>query len=197
MPLDKVKSKKSVLRGERVFLRRPVRSDLAEYAALRRQSARFFRGLVNPFQGKAHFTRYLRRPREQEYYPFFICRRDDRRIVGQMNLFLIHRASFQNACVGYMMGAPYARRGYATEALHLILRFAFEALELHRVEANIQPGNAPSIALVKRAGFRLEGYSPRYLKICGKWRDHERWAILAEDWRRFVPRPTGAKMTRA
>ena len=82
-----------------------------------------------------------------------------------------------------MVGAPYARRGYATEALELVVRFAFGKLKLHRIEANIQPDNVASLALARRAGFQREGYSPRYLKIGGRWRDHERWAILAENWR--------------
>ena len=69
------------------------------------------------------------------------------------------------------------------EALGLALVYGFRQLRLHRLEANIQPDNAPSIALVERLGFTREGYSPRYLKIAGRWRDHERWAILAEQWR--------------
>jgi ribosomal-protein-alanine N-acetyltransferase len=69
-----------------------------------------------------------------------------------------------------------------TDALKLMLRHAFGKLKLHRLEANIQPGNAASIALVRRAGFVREGFSRKYLKIGGKWRDHERWAIIAEDW---------------
>jgi len=70
-----------------------------------------------------------------------------------------------------------------SEAMQLVLREAFVTLKLHRIEANIQPGNAPSIALARRNGFELEGFSPRYLKINGRWRDHERWAIDAERWR--------------
>jgi [ribosomal protein S5]-alanine N-acetyltransferase len=69
-----------------------------------------------------------------------------------------------------------------TEGLDLLLREAFGPIGLHRVEANVQPGNDRSIALVERLGFRFEGYSPRYLKIGGRWRDHLRYAILAEDF---------------
>ena len=67
------------------------------------------------------------------------------------------------------------------EAMELVLDYAFSDLRLHRIEANIQPGNAPSIALARGAGFRLEGYSPRYLLIGGQWRDHERYAITADE----------------
>ncbi len=76
------------------------------------------------------------------------------------------------------------------EGIGLVLRHAFGTLGLHRLEANIQPDNARSLTLVEEAGFRLEGYSPRYLKINGRWRDHERWAILAEDVRRRRGRTT-------
>jgi ribosomal-protein-alanine N-acetyltransferase len=65
------------------------------------------------------------------------------------------------------------------EALEAIVRHAFRVMKLHRLEANIQPGNRASIALAKSCGFRKEGFSPRYLKIGGRWRDHERWAIVA------------------
>ncbi len=70
-----------------------------------------------------------------------------------------------------------------TEGLELVLEHAFTDLSLHRLEANIQPGNDASIALARRCGFVKEGVSERYLKINGRWRDHERWAIRSEQWR--------------
>ncbi len=104
--------------------------------------------------------------------------------MGSIALSQIFRGGFLSAYLGYQIGADFARQGYMTETIQLMLRHAFVDLKLHRLEANIQPGNVASIALVKRAGFVLEGYSRRYLKICGRWRDHERWAILVEDWRK-------------
>jgi ribosomal-protein-alanine N-acetyltransferase len=68
--------------------------------------------------------------------------------------------------------------------MELVLRRAFSDLRLHRLEANIQPGNTRSIALVQRCRFEREGFSPRYLKVGGRWRDHERWAIRVEQWRK-------------
>jgi len=105
-------------------------------------------------------------------------------IVGAIELSQIVGGRFRSAYLGYHIGEPFARRGYMREALTLALAFVFGRLRLHRVEANIQPHNRPSIRLVKRLGFRREGYSPRYLNIGGRWRDHERWALLVEEWRR-------------
>ena len=88
----------------------------------------------------------------------------------------------RSAYLGYYAFVPHAGRGYMSEGLALALRWAFRELHLHRVEANIQPANEASRALVRRLGFRREGFSRQYLKIGGRWRDHERWALLAEDW---------------
>jgi [ribosomal protein S5]-alanine N-acetyltransferase len=111
-----------------------------------------------------------------------VCRRVDGTIVGVINLNEIVRATFQSAYLGYYAFYPHAGRGYMTEGLALVLRHAFRRLGLHRLEANLQPENRASRALVRRLGFRKEGFSPRYLKIGGRWRDHERWAIVREAW---------------
>jgi len=112
-----------------------------------------------------------------------IRRVDDGAIVGSVELSRIARGNFQSAYLGHQIRAEHAGQGYMTEALQLVLRHAFRTLGFHRVEANVQPGNDASLALVRRAGFTREGFSRRYLKIRGRWRDHERWALLKEDWR--------------
>lgn len=98
-----------------------------------------------------------------------------------MDVSEIVRGVFRSAYLGYFAFRPHEGRGLMSEGLGLVVRDAFRRLGLHRLEANVQPGNRASIRLVKRLGFRKEGYSPRYLKIRGRWRDHERWAILADE----------------
>jgi ribosomal-protein-alanine N-acetyltransferase len=102
--------------------------------------------------------------------------------VGVINLNNIIRGAFQNAFLGYYAFVPFAGQGLMREGMELLLEYAFGGLKLHRVEANIQPDNLASISLVKRCGFAKEGFSKRYLQVDGGWRDHERWALLIEDW---------------
>jgi ribosomal-protein-alanine N-acetyltransferase len=109
-----------------------------------------------------------------------ICVRETGAIAGFVNINNIVAGRFQCGAIGYGGFVPYASKGYLSEGLNLVLRFAFGELGLHRLEANIQPGNAGSLNLVKRNGFRREGYSPDFLFIDGAWRDHERWAITSE-----------------
>ena len=178
-----VKTKKALIVGERVFLRAPGKNDFEELLALSRASLRLHRGLAYPPRNTEEFATFLERCREPNCVCCFVCRVADGAILGSMNLSQIYRGGFQGAYLGYYVGAPFAGQGYMTEAIQLILRYAFEHLKLHRLEANIQPGNLASLALVKRAGFVREGYSRRYLRIGRRWRDHERWAIIAEDWK--------------
>ena len=100
-------------------------------------------------------------------------------LVGYLELTNIVRGIFQNAYLGYYAFEGHQGRGLMHEGLLLLARRAFGPMKLHRIEANIQPGNAASIALVQACGFRKEGFSPKYLKIRGRWRDHERWALLS------------------
>jgi ribosomal-protein-alanine N-acetyltransferase len=174
----------ALLEGRRVYIRRPRAEDRREVLALTHASIRLHRGLVSPPADDAAFDAYLERSSRPNVEGLLLFRAEDEALVGVFNLSEIVRGNFQSAYLGYYAGEPYAGRGYMTEGLRLVLRHAFECLKLHRIEANIQPSNAASIALARRAGFTREGFSRHYLKISGRWRDHERWALLAGDWKK-------------
>jgi ribosomal-protein-alanine N-acetyltransferase len=110
---------------------------------------------------------------------FLVCRRDTGAIAGVVNITNIVLGLFRSGYLGYYAFAGHERQGFMREGLKLVVRHAFTSMKLHRLEANIQPGNVASIALVRSCGFSKEGYTPSYLKIGGRWRDHERWAKLA------------------
>jgi ribosomal-protein-alanine N-acetyltransferase len=163
----------------RVVLRTPAPSDEDEFIALMRASRRLHRPWLYPPLTRESYHAYLARIAEERHEGFLARRREDSAIVGWLNVSEIVRGPFQSAYLGYGAVAAFAGRGYMSEALRLLVRHAFSTMKLHRLEANIQPRNDASIALVRRCGFEREGYSPRYLKIGGRWRDHERWAIRA------------------
>ena len=169
--------------GARTYLRAPTARDENRFLDLVRASKKHHGRWVSPPATSKEFRDYLARTRKDDHEAFFVCRHEDDEIVGVINASQIFRGPFRSAYLGFYAFAHHAGRGYMTEGLGLVLRHAFGPMKLHRLEANIQPANERSIALVKRCGFRLEGYSPRYLMVGGRWRDHERWAILAEETR--------------
>jgi [ribosomal protein S5]-alanine N-acetyltransferase len=167
----------------RVVLRPPTPDDQDEFIARMRASRRLHRPWIHMPETPERYAAYLTRVDDPRAALFLACRAADGAMVGFLNISEIVRGGFKSAFLGYGGVAEFAGQGYMTEAMQLVLREAFTGLDLHRLEANIQPGNKASIALAKRAGFELEGFSPRYLKVGGRWRDHERWAIRAETWR--------------
>jgi ribosomal-protein-alanine N-acetyltransferase len=170
--------------SKRILLRVPRPTDGDEYISLNRRSKRFHAGLVQPPRDAAAFRQLLRHSRSEQCKCWLIVRRADQALLGAIEVSQIVGGKFRSAYLGYHIGAPYARQGYMREALAAALALVFGPLRLHRVEANIQPRNRASIRLVRSLGFRREGYSRRYLKIGGRWRDHERWALVREEWRR-------------
>lgn len=172
------------IKGERVFLRYIRKEDAAEFIALNLKSRPFHRGLVSPPVDAASYDKFLARNETATDERFFICLKKTEKIAGSINLSQIFLGNFRSAYLGYFVGAEFAGKGLTSEAIRLILSFAFKNLKLHRIEANVQPENLASIAVLRKNGFTKEGFSLRYLKINNKWRDHERWAIIAEDWRK-------------
>ncbi|UCD73987.1 MAG: GNAT family N-acetyltransferase [Phycisphaerales bacterium] len=169
--------------GTRVFLRKPTQRDCEEFLQRMRDSRRLHRGWVPLFTSAEQYETMLKHGRAENRLQSLICRIEDGAIVGQINLNEIVRGLTQSTYIGYHIFVPFDGKGYMTEGIELMLRHAFRTLKLHRVEAGIQPNNERSIELVKRLGFRYEGTALRLIKIAGRWRDHQRWAILAEEWR--------------
>lgn len=170
--------------GPRTALRRFTEADAAEFTARARESRTLHRPWLFPPErpdAYAAYTETLARDAARE--GFLVVERGesgaDGAIAGFININNIVLGGFRCGALGYGAFAHAAGRGLMGEALGLVMGLAFGPLGLHRLEANIQPGNAASTALVRRAGFRLEGFSPDFLHIDGAWRDHERWAITA------------------
>jgi ribosomal-protein-alanine N-acetyltransferase len=148
--------------------------------ALALASRPLHRPWVQPPTTVAAYLAWLQKRRPPRHELLLICRHSDNAIVANFNISEIVRGAFSCGFLGYWIGAPFQKQGYAEEGLRLVMRYAFTDLKLHRLEANIQPENEASRTLVQRAGFEKEGYSPRYLKISGRWRDHERWAVRSD-----------------
>ncbi len=169
--------------SERVRLRYLEPADEAEFLALVRDSRTLHRPWAYPPERPDQFADLLAKCRREDSMCVLATDRETGAIAGVFTISQIVRGAFQSAFLGYYAGAAFAGRGYMGEALQLVVDLAFGPVALHRLEANIQPGNAASIALAKSAGFRLEGFSPRYLLIGGQWRDHERYALTADERR--------------
>ena len=186
--------RKSQLRGlrlerNRVYLRFPVQRDWRNWAALRAES-RDFLAPWEPSWAYDALTRGAFRRRLKMYkaemrqgvtYSFLILRRVDDVLLGGITLSNLRRGVAQSATLGYWIGSPHGNQGYMTDSLAAILEFAFSRIGLHRVEAACLPANEASRRLLLRSGFREEGYAREYLRISGRWQDHQLFAILRDN----------------
>jgi ribosomal-protein-alanine N-acetyltransferase len=166
------------MRG-RVVIRHPTPSDEAEFIAKARRSRALHRPWTTAPTTPAQFRRYLEGSRDERRRAWLVCLRSSGEIAGVVNVSEIVRGSFRSAYLGYYVFVGYEQRGVMRAGLAAVVRHAFRKDGLHRLEANIQPANRASLTLAQACGFAKEGYSRRYLKIGGRWRDHERWAIVA------------------
>lgn len=177
-----------VLRNGTVEMRAPETSDYEAWADLRLRSREF----LTPWEPvwppndltraafRSRIKRYWREIEDDAAYPFFIYSAGERQLLGALTFSNVRRGVAQTASLGYWIGAPYVRHGLMTSAVGLAMGFAFNHLQLHRIEAACLPNNAASIALLKRCGFEQEGLVRRYLKIAGLWQDHLLFARLSD-----------------
>lgn len=183
----------SILTGHtasgKVTLRHPKWADYERWVELRRGNKDFL-SPWEPLWDDNHLTRPSYRSRLSKFkkmvaagtgYPFHIVRDFDKQIIGACNITHIERGISQSAKLGYWVGEQYARKGYARASVRAACRFCFDELGLHRIEAAVQPDNAPSLKLLEAIGFEREGVARDFLKIDGAWRDHIIYARLSSD----------------
>lgn len=163
----------------RIYLREPRSRDRATFLEAVRHSQSLHRPWICAPATPIEFRAYLKKMAEPANHAYLVCRRDTDEIAGVVNVTNVILGAFRSGYLGYYAFAGQERQGYMREGLKAVTLHAFRSLKLHRLEANIQPDNHASLALARSCGFCREGYSPRYLKIVGRWRDHERWAILS------------------
>lgn len=167
----------------RVRLERPSARRERDYLAAALRSRSLHRGYVVPASVPRDYRAYLRAARRANQESFFVIDAPLNELAGVININNIVRHASLSGQLGYYAFVPHAGTGLMREGLALVIARAFRDLGLHRLEANIQPGNRRSVKLVEGLGFRREGKARGFLKIGNRWRDHERWALLKEDWR--------------
>lgn len=169
----------SELTSPRVLIRQMERWDQDEFLDLVRASKALHDRWIYPPSTPEEFTAHVARLDGGTAAGFVVCLRATGAIVGYVGIRDIVHSSYQRGVLGFGAFVPYARCGYMAEGLGLVIRHAFGPMGLHRLEADIEPANQASRRLVQRLGFRLEGFSPAFIKVQGAWRDFERWAIIA------------------
>ncbi len=172
------------LKGRRIGMRTYRRSDGTEVARIINDPviARGTLGIPYPYAPK-DFHRFLDllapMYRKGTFLPLVIVDRVTDTPLGGMGLHAIHPG--ESAEVGYWMGTPHRRQGYAGEALQLLLRASFGPLGLHRIEARVFPDNRASLGLLRAAGFTVEGRVREAHRKNGKWRDDLLLSRLSTD----------------
>ncbi|MFF8447406.1 GNAT family N-acetyltransferase [Streptomyces leeuwenhoekii] len=174
-------ARRYVAEGPRVGIRPFTHEDGAEFTARARESRDLHRPWLFPPDDDDAYAAYAGRLIEDpDKAGFLVCEKSDGSLAGFININNIVHGAFRSGALGYGAFAHAAGRGLMREGLGLVMGYAFGPMRLHRLEINVQPGNAASIALARACGFWLEGFSPKMLYIDGAWRDHQRWAVTAE-----------------
>ena len=159
---------------------RVVQADADALIDANRKSVAYHSPWVKPFIDQEGFDVWYGKMLTGPNIGYVVREAETDRIVRVVHLSEIVWGVFRSAYLSYFGTVHSSRKGFMTQGVSQVCGQAFDELGLHRLEANIQPGNSASLALIKRVGFHKEGFSPRYLRIDGEWRDHERWALLAD-----------------
>lgn len=174
----------------RVFIRPLDENDIDDMLDLMQRNRELFEG-VTPLRNETFYTReahekaiatYVKEREEDKRYAFGIFLKDTQQLIGDISLFDVKRGPQQKCILGYSMDQAHNGKGYMTEAIQLILNFAFKEAGFQRVEAGVMPRNLGSIRVLEKAGFQREGLARKLLEINGVREDHVMFAMLVKDY---------------
>lgn len=174
------------MREEKVHIRFLMLEDAAQKLQMELDNKAFFEEF-SVLTGEDYYTLLMQKEVIEQSaenreagreYNFGIFENSTGRMVGNVNLFRIFRGPLQSAMIGYVVDRQHNGKGYATEAIRLTVKYAFQELDLHRIEAGVMPHNKPSIRALEKVGFEREGLARKNVQINGKWQDHVVMAII-------------------
>ncbi|MBP2111182.1 GNAT family protein [Paenibacillus silagei] len=171
---------------QRVYIRYPEAGDATELTGMYLRNREFFEEHSPEISGDFYTEEYQRDKLAQyeefraadERYDFLVIHKADRRIIGTVSLSFVVRGPLQSCMIGYSLDKDYNGKGYMTEAVQQVVRYAFEELKFHRITGEASPDNPGSIRVLENAGFHKEGIARLNVKIRGVWKDHQILAII-------------------
>lgn len=175
--------------GDRIYIKLLRADDAEEVLALHLKNREFFKKFITTRDDEFYTLKKqeeiievsIAGSEKDEKYSYGIFLRDNNKLIGNITLSEILRHAFQSCYVGYYLDEEHNGKGYMSEAVKLVVKYALEELKLHRIEAGVMPRNARSMRVLEKAGFKKEGIARKNVQINGVWEDHQLLAIIAED----------------
>lgn len=172
--------------GQHIYLRYLEEADVGELVRLQNQNRAFFELYATTrredfYSEESQLNRIkksIEMKEEDKQYTFGIYLIETNELIGVIDLTEVVRGPMQACWLGYFLDRAQNGRGYTTEAVRLIVDFAFRTLKLHRIEAGVMPHNLGSIKVLEKSGFEREGLSKKNVQINGKWEDHLHFAVV-------------------
>ncbi|GAB1533237.1 MULTISPECIES: GNAT family N-acetyltransferase [Brevibacillus] len=175
--------------GENIYVRLVQESDAQSLLALELRNRDFFQNFTGTreeafytLEGQIDRIKSAMALKEEDRgYAFVIAKKGQDEIIGEVILSEVVRVNLQSCWIGYFLDKEHNGKGYMTEAVKLVVDYAFDTLGLHRLEAGVMPHNIGSIKVLLKAGFHKEGIAKKNVKINGRWEDHQTLAIVKEE----------------
>ncbi|OIB00707.1 acetyltransferase [Paenibacillus sp. LC231] len=176
------------MQGKQIYVKSVEESDVDALLKLEKDNRDFFQRFTGlreesfyTHQGQLERIRKaMEASKADQGYVYVIGLRDTGVIIGEIMLTEVVRGDLQSCWIGYFLDQDHNGKGYMTEAVQLVVRFAFQELKFHRIDAGVMPHNLASIQVLLKAGFHKEGIARKNVKINGTWEDHQTLAILNE-----------------